>query len=135
MKLYADEEGSEIVRALPIPTVSAVARVEVPAALWRKFRMGDLGRRHTAFLVEVFEADFEGTRREPPRFSIVSLHDRLLREAAGLVGSQGLRAYDAVQLATALAVRRSDSEARSFACFDRTLRTAAAAHGFALVPA
>lgn len=36
MKLYADEEYAELVRGVEFLVVSAVARVEVPAALWRK---------------------------------------------------------------------------------------------------
>ncbi len=43
-------------------------------------------------------------------------------------------AYDAVQLSTALAVRRVDESCTEFAAFDRSLRTAAATEGFELVP-
>ena len=45
-----------------------------------------------------------------------------------------LRAYDAVQLSTALAVRRVDESCTVFAAFDRSLRTAAATEGFELMP-
>ena len=46
----------------------------------------------------------------------------------------GLRAYDAVQLSAALAVRRVDESCTEFAAFDRSLRTAAATEGFELMP-
>ncbi|MDQ6783137.1 MAG: hypothetical protein M3063_06800 [Actinomycetota bacterium] len=46
----------------------------------------------------------------------------------------GLRAYDAVQLGSALAVRDVEKGCRSVAAFDAGLRRAAAAEGFALVP-
>ncbi len=46
----------------------------------------------------------------------------------------GLRAYDAVQLASAEAARAADPGCDSFACFDASLRDAAAGAGFALYP-
>ncbi|MBA2751944.1 MAG: VapC toxin family PIN domain ribonuclease, partial [Actinobacteria bacterium] len=42
MKLYADEEDSSAVRVLTVVVVSCLARVEVPAAIWRKHRIGEL---------------------------------------------------------------------------------------------
>ena len=42
VKRYADEPGADEVRALPLLVVCALARVEVPAALWRKVRTGQL---------------------------------------------------------------------------------------------
>ncbi len=36
VKLYADESDHELVRRIDVLIVSQVARVEVPAALWRK---------------------------------------------------------------------------------------------------
>jgi len=38
VKRYADEPGADLVRSLSPCVVSAIARVEVPAALWRKHR-------------------------------------------------------------------------------------------------
>lgn len=38
VKRYADEPGSDALRALLLLVVSAPAKVEVPAALWRKAR-------------------------------------------------------------------------------------------------
>jgi predicted nucleic acid-binding protein len=55
-------------------------------------------------------------------------------EAAPLCASHGLRVYDAVQLSSALAVRRVDEGCTEFAAFDRLLRTAAAAERFELIP-
>ena len=42
VKRYAEESGSEQVRGQGTVVVSALARVEVVAALWRKHRMGEL---------------------------------------------------------------------------------------------
>ena len=134
MKLYADEAGHEDIRVLTALAIAGLARVEVPAALWRKQRMGELSASDARLLTADFEADYFGTDAEPPRFAVVAAGGSLLDEAAKLCASHGLRAYDAVQLSTALAVRRADETCEAFAAFDRSLRTAAAAEGFNLVP-
>jgi uncharacterized protein len=134
VKLYADETGHEQVRGLASTAVAQLARVEVPAALWRKQRIGELSAGDARLLTADFEADYFGTDSEPPRFAAVTVTGSLLDEAARLCASHGLRAYDAVQLATALAVRRVDESCTEFAAFDRSLRTAAATEGFELVP-
>ncbi len=134
MKLYADEDGHERIRELMSVAVAQLARVEVPAALWRKQRTGELSAEDASVLTADFEADYFGTDSEPPRFAAVAATGRVLDEAARLCASRGLRAYDAVQLSSALAVRRADESCSAFAAFDRALRTAAAAEGFELVP-
>ena len=134
VKLYADEAGHEQIRGLGSMAVAQLARVEVPAALWRKQRMGELSAGDARLLTADFEADYFGTDSEPPRFAAVSVTGSLTDQAARLSASHGLRAYDAVQLSTALAVRRVDESCTEFAAFDRSLRTAAAAEGFRLMP-
>jgi predicted nucleic acid-binding protein len=134
VKLYADEDGYHQVRGMAGIAVAQLARVEVPAALWRKQRMGELSADDARLLTADFEADYFGTDSEPPRFAAVAAAGRLLDEAARLCASHGLRAYDAVQLSSALAVRRVDRSCGAFAAFDRSLRTAAATEGFQLLP-
>lgn len=134
MKLYADEDEHEAVRALQALAASALARVEVPAALWRKQRIGDVTGAQAGTLVRAFEADWHGTPDDPPRFAVVGVSGVTLDRAAALVAAHGLRAYDAVQLAAALAVRDADPGCATFACFDAELRRAAAASGFTLLP-
>lgn len=134
VKLYADEPGHDDVRGLTSLAVAQVARVEVPAALWRKQRMGELSASDARLLTADFEADYFGTEAEPPRFAAAMASAAILDEAARLCAVHGLRAYDAIQLATALAVRRADQDCTVFAAFERSLRTAAAAEGFDLVP-
>ncbi|HEY1920684.1 MAG TPA: type II toxin-antitoxin system VapC family toxin [Streptosporangiaceae bacterium] len=132
--LYADEPGHAQIRELAGVAVAELARVEVPAALWRKQRIGELSADDARVLTADFEADYFGTGSQAPRFVAVTAAGSVLDEAALLCASHGLRAYDAVQLSSALAVRRADDECTAFAAFDRSLRTAAAAVGFALVP-
>ncbi|WP_219419526.1 type II toxin-antitoxin system VapC family toxin [Pseudonocardia nigra] len=131
MKLYADEPGNEMVRALGQLLVAQIARVEVPAALWRKHRMGEVSATAVGLLVGEFEADWFAA--DPPRLAVVRMTSLVIENAARLTGGHELRAYDAVQLASALAVRAADPDVARFAAFDRTLRAAAVAEGFTLV--
>ena len=134
VKLYADEPGHERVRELSTLVVSQLARVEVPSAIWHKQRLGELDAGTARLLTSAFEADWAGTEEEPPRFSAVTATAAVLKSAARLCAVHGLRAYDAVQMACALAARDVVPECRTFAAFDRHLRAAAAAEGFDLVP-
>ena len=135
VKLYVDEADAEVIRVVPSCVVSAVARVEVPAALWRKVRTGDLAVEQVALLLADFEADWYG---EPagaaPRVQPVAAGLPVLELAARATAGHGLRAYDAVQLASAAVARAAAPEVDVVACFDDRLRAAVAAEGFALLP-
>lgn len=137
MKLYADEDGDLAIRELDSLVISAVARVEVPSALWRKARTDELDDASACLLVNAFELDFHGDADtgSDSRFTVVSLTESVLVAAAQEAARHGLRAYDAVQLACAVAVRELDAQCSQFACFDDELRLAASRVGFALVPA
>ncbi len=134
VKLYADELGHRPIRALDTLVVSALARVEVPAALWRKTRSGELDDAAASILVSAFELDFHGDPDFDSRFTIVAPTEPVLITAAHETARHALRAYDAVQLASALAVREIDPRCDRFACFDTELRRAAGRAGFLLVP-
>lgn len=134
VKLYADENGSDLVREQTALAVCAIARVEVPAAIWRKHRIGELSAESAAVLAASFEADYHGTGQEPPRFAAVDVTWHLLDEAARFPALHDLRAYDAVQLAAALAAAATDAGLDRFICFDVRLRAAAAAHGLTPMP-
>jgi predicted nucleic acid-binding protein len=131
VKLYVDEDGSDAVRGRAPLVVSQLARVEVPAALWAGHRRGAYGAAAAAVLVARFEADYQGVR---PRFGIVAPVVAILDDAARLTARHGLRAYDAVQLASARAAAAADDRVRTFAAFDGRLRDAAAREGFVLLP-
>ena len=134
VKLYADETGAEEIRSLTVIAVSQLCRVEVPAALWRKQRLGELDSAAAQVLTAEFEADFYGSDNAPPRFSAVAASTEVCEDAARLCAVHGLRGYDAVQLASAVAVRSAGGGTETIAVFDRSLRQAAAAEGFALLP-
>lgn len=134
VKLYADELGSADVRVLSDIVISDLARVEVVAALWRKHRTGALPAVDARALVALFEAELFSTVKIPQRFTSIAITPAILDSAARLVAVHGLRAYDSVQLATAVAVRGADPTCTDFAAFDEQLRNAAAVEGFHLVP-
>ena len=135
VKLYADEVDHDVVRQEPHFVVSALARVEVPAALWRKVRTGALAAELARALVADFEVDLSGSEDEGPRMFAVSVTAGVLDLAARSTAVHGLRAYAAVQLASALTARAADPTCDRLAAFDRDLRAAAATEGFALLPA
>lgn len=131
MKLYADETGSEFIRGLESIIVSLLARVEVPSALWRKERDGQIALETVSRLIPEFEVDVRGRPDQPPRFSVVPVGVPIADRAARLCATDPLRAYDAIQLATVLTLTGT---VERFACFDSALRDAAARRGVPLVP-
>lgn len=108
--------------------------MEVPSALWRKAQTRELDDSAASILVSAFELDFHGDPDSEPRFTIASLTEPVLIAAAREAARHALRAYDAVQLASALAVREIDLRCSHFACFDVDLRRAASRESFTLVP-
>ncbi len=132
VKLYVAEPEHGRVRVLTDLTMSAIAQVEVPAALWRKQRTGELSVGEARLLTEAFADDVEGHEGTRPRFAIVGVSPGILDGAARLVARRALRAYDAVQLATALAVATAVPGTR-FVSFDTQLNAAAAAEGLQLL--
>jgi hypothetical protein len=113
--------------------VSNLARVEVPAAVWRKYRRGELSSEDAAVLVEELEWDWSGEADADTRFAVVEVTEEILELAARAVARHPLRAFDAVQLASALAARAADPSLTAFACFDEELADAARAEGFTLL--
>jgi uncharacterized protein len=135
VKLYATEVGRPEVLAAEQLTmlVSDLARVEVPAALWKKHRAGELSSDDAQLLAAQFTADQRGTRSTAPRWPSLTVTRNILDNAGHLAAVHSLRAYDAVQLATALAARAVDPSVALFVCFDKGLNKAAATEGFNLV--
>jgi uncharacterized protein len=133
VKLYADEADADAVRCVDVLVVSQLARVEVPAALWRKQRMGELSAEDANVLARDFEADWYGDDEEDARFLVVAISPAMLDDAARLTATHGLRAYDAVQLASALAADVADTEPLPFLAFDEHLLAAAAVEGLDVV--
>jgi hypothetical protein len=134
VKLYADERDHELIREQDCLVVSTVVRVEVPAAIWRKRKTGELGAADAAVLVAAFEADYHGSDEHQPRFGVVDATATILETAARLVGVHDLHPADALQLATAKSAAQAVPDCRTLASFSEALRSAAAAEGFTLLP-
>ena len=135
LKRYVDEPGTEVVDALDERlVVSDLSTVEVPSAIWRKQRSGELAAEDASVLVAAFDYDVRGGTYQPPRYATVELRPEILTRAAELLPRHELRAADAIQLASAIAARASLEFCDSFATFDHRLRVAAAAEGFTVVP-
>jgi predicted nucleic acid-binding protein len=135
VKLYVPEAHHAVVRDISEPiVVSALAEVEVPAALWRKQRLGELSAADAGLLCAEFAADVAGEDLPAPRFAVVSVGDDVVDAAVEAVSRHPLRADEAVQLASAVVVRRLLGDLIGFVAFDVALRSAAAAEGFGLVP-
>lgn len=126
VKLYADEADADVVRAHGTFVVSALARVEVVAALSRKERAQELSADDAGVLIAAFEADWHD---EHSPFVPVLAGERVLEEAAALSRRHGLRAYDAVQLGSAISARAAGVDVDDFLCFDVELVAAAAREG------
>lgn len=134
VKLYADEPDSELMRRDSLLVVSTLTRVEVISAIWRKHRVGDLSAYEARLLVDTFLIDWGAVDATGPTFLPVPPATSVLDLAVSLCGLHGLRAYDAVQLASALQARTADSGVSDFVTYDVALHRAAAAEGFRVNP-
>lgn len=122
MKRYVREDGSDKVRPIFRRRVaaSAISGVEVPAALWRRAREGDLSEARTKVLVKKVIADLS-------EMIVVEVRRSATDLARQLVERHPLRAYDAVQLACALLLAERAATSVTFICADQRLCEIAAA--------
>jgi uncharacterized protein len=129
VKLYANEEHHQVVRALSGAVITgSIARVEVAAAFFGKARTGEISIAIAQVLHDAFARDWE-----TGRFLRISLDSSIETEAADLCARYALRGFDAVQLATANAARRAVAECTLFACFDKRLCEAAVGERFRIL--
>jgi predicted nucleic acid-binding protein len=131
VKRYVKEAGSDDVRRLVRRkarlATSILAGVEIPSALARRAREGDLpldaAREHAR------RAGARATGGVRPLGDVVAARGQVLEVAAELVWRHPLRAYDAVQLTSAVWLARESRTKVTFVCADQRLATAAAAEG------
>lgn len=135
VKIYSDEEGADEARSIELAAVSAVSRVEVPSALWRKCRDGILSELSADMLTREFLADLS---RVPggnfKQMVAIPLTAGTLGPAAGLARTHGLKSLDAIQLASAIRAREGDPGCQTFSTFVHQLGSAALLEGFTLYP-
>jgi predicted nucleic acid-binding protein len=133
VKRYVAEIGSAWVQALTAPAagnrcwLSAVTGVEVLAAFYRRVRTGTLALPQARTIEAAFRLELSALFRPIPPDVLV------LGDAMRLVAAHPLRAYDAVQLASALALRSQNAAlglpTPVFVSADNDLRNAAALEG------
>ncbi len=126
-KLYVAEPGTEDARALVEAYrarlfASAVTWAEVQSALARCWRERRISHAQYQLQQRGFAADWS-------MLHAVNLSLPVLAPAEHLIELYALRAYDAIQLCSALWLGRP-----VFTCFDERLRRAAAAEGLPVAP-
>jgi predicted nucleic acid-binding protein len=131
VKRYVSETGSAWVRSLTDPTAGhahCITRITLPetvAAITRRERGGQITPANAAKALADFDLDFVRQYRG------ITLSDALIDRAALLARTHGLRGYDSVQLAAALAVW-SQVPTTVLISGDGDLNAAAAAEGMTI---
>jgi predicted nucleic acid-binding protein len=124
VKLYVDEEGTELVRDAVVEAqivgTCEIAYVELRAALARRHREGAITRALYRHVLRDIDVDW-------PHLFLVVVSSELVRHAADMAERHRLRAYDAIHLASGLTMQARAEEAVTFACWDQTLQKAAGA--------
>lgn len=133
VKQYVDEPGSEWVRRLlsqfPPTAIAEITLVEVVAALARRWRMGEITGEEYRFVKRVFLADVRWCQ-------VISADRPTVDRATDLIDRHPLRAYDALQLATALQLAetlQAEGFSLTFVSADERLCAAAEGEGLTTV--
>lgn len=125
-KLYIEERGTvEVVdavqRAISVGT-SLISYAEMRSVLARRGRAGDIAPAQLRKLVHAFEKDWA-------YFTQVQMGETLVRQAGDLAQKHGLRALDAIHLASALVFRTTEHRSIYFLTADERLEAAARREG------
>lgn len=133
VKRYVTETGSNWIRALTDPTarnpviIARITWVEVLSALARREREGSITADDVTRAIQTFSYDLD------MQYQVAEIDVALARTAGGLVIQYPLRAYDAVQLASALRVHsdltRTESTSLTFITADERLIAVAQTEG------
>jgi uncharacterized protein len=128
VKLYVREPGTDsmlrLASAIPAHQllVLSIAAVEVRSAVRRRERIGDIDTADAVAVLEQFTEHLASTLVRQ------SISDRTVDLSLRLVDGHGLKAYDALQLAGALAIAEtSTGHPPTFVCSDAALLRAAKA--------
>ncbi len=122
VKLYVNEVHADVVREVAAKAemigVSKLAWVELHAALARRAREVPESQPVVEAIEQQFSEDWQ-------HFAVVEATQTVVTSAGDLADAFALRAYDAVQLASAHRLKQAVDEELVFACFDRRLNQAA----------
>jgi predicted nucleic acid-binding protein len=129
-KYFEESYSAEVISAwksaLAIST-SAVAYAELVAAVYRKGREARVKKSLIQTIMNVFQEDWSS-------LVIVEVDNRLNEMIHKIIVNHHLRGFDAIHLASALAVASAISDDFLFACYDEGLRRAAQAEGLNTMP-
>lgn len=106
VKRYALETGSNWVVALTSATsdhdifVSRLAGPEMIAAIFRKAKVREISQAKATQIAQTFRIDWQ------IRYQVLGVTSTIIDQAMQLAEAYGLRGYDAVHLATALALEK-----------------------------
>jgi predicted nucleic acid-binding protein len=106
---------------------SRLSAVEIASALARRCREGAFPPRARDRALAALEVDFSA-------FHVVELSAPVARHARALLVRHPLRAGDAIQLASALLLRRELDEVVTFAAYGDGLKQAAKAEALVVIP-
>ena len=130
VKRFVAETGSSKVQNLLTggePVASAtIAYAELYSGLTRRHREGVLSRPQYRLACSRFERDWMALVK-------VELGAEILSSARGLIQRHGLRAFDAIHLASALGLQAAANEPVTFVAADQRLLRAAAGERLATV--
>ena len=130
-KYFEDKNSSEVTSlwksSLGICT-SAVAYAELLAAVYRKASETRANKSLFESVVRTFQEDWSS-------FIIVEVDNRLNETIHKVIANHGLRGFDAIHLASALAIGSVVSDNFLFSCYDVRLARAARAEGLETLPA
>lgn len=129
IKAYLEEDRSgEVVQLLktsPFVASSLVTYAELRAGLAAALRGSRLSEAEHLERLREFEEDWEDVDKR-------QVTEPLVRLAGDLAEEHGLRGFDAIHLASAVALRRELDEPVTFSAFDDRLNDAAVACGLDL---
>lgn len=129
VKLYAEESDSNVisgrVQAADIVATSILSYAEARAALSRKSREKGIDEKEYQRVKKELDMDWE-------HYFILNLTNDLVKSAGDLAEKHALRGFDALHLASAVAINRLTSLPVTFSSSDARLRSAAQDEGLTM---
>ena len=130
VKLYTEEVGSldvdRVISDAKTLATSVITYVETRSALTRKHRIAEFDTATFNRHKRNFETDWN-------RFERLAIDLATIRRAGELTEQFGLKAHDAMHLASAEGFRAAAGSSVTFVCFDNALNRAAAQLGMNLI--
>ena len=129
VKLYIQEEGSDVVLDLlhmaDALVTSVVAYPEARAAFSRRYHEGGFNSKE-------FNRIKQGLNDDWQHYAVVQLTPDLALKAGEIAEIRRVRGFDAIHLASALALQVKLTDSIIFSCFDHRLNKAAEQAGLKL---